>query len=255
MALEESSSQTKPSDEHRQTSLSVTNPTFSAVLGKETAAERPLFAIVGSTIVADPDFIHLVGQAEGDGLGTKKFDMERVLEDIAQGRATLDDLKALAEKNATDQKHSVGPLEDLKSAAEVVGFMGRVIYLESTARGIVFPGIWQKIVLLNGQPYAICALNKPQNDLLQTLSGVRKGQTNIPKYWGDVLDGYNANCDYETEEHMNMGPLSYRLAAIVDTARTRAFEDIRMKPREIDVGIQSDKNFPDGRLYIIVKKR
>lgn len=225
------------------------------ILGIETASERNPFTIVGSTIVAGPDFIHLVSQAEGDGLGRKKLEMRELLENIAQGKATLDDLRVLSGKYATEQKYPSGPLNDLQSAAEAVRFMGRTVYLESQARGIAFPGIWKKIVLLKGQPYAICALNKPQNDPFQTLGGVKKGQTDIPRYSGGVLDGYNADCNYETVEHKNMGPLSTRLAAIVDSTRTKAFEDIMKNPQEIDVGIQQNENFPDGRLYTIVRKK
>ena len=90
---------------------------------------------------------------------------------------------------------------------------------------------------------------------MQTLGGIKRGQTDIPRYAGGVLDGYNAVCNYETEDHTKMGPLSYRLAAIVDSTRTETFEDVRKDPEEIDVGIQQDEKFPDGRLYTIVKNR
>lgn len=231
-------------------------PMLSPITDSEVTRERrPFCNIVGSTVVAEPEFIHLIGQAKGNGLGTKTYEMRQALEDIAQGKASIETLMALSKKHAGDKSPNKGPYYDLASAAEAVNFFRRVVYSNSEKRGIAFPGIWSKIVILDGQPYAVCSLNKSQNDLLETLRGVKKGNTNIPRYSDGVLDGYNANALYETEEHAKMGSLSSRLAAIIDSTRAGAFEDVIMNPDGIDVGIQPGENFPEGRLFTIVKKK
>ena len=126
MVLNETPPPPNPADALPQAPPSDMVPILSPIL-RETKLESKLFAIVGSTIVAGPDFIYLVRQAEGDGLERRTYEMRDTLNKIAKGEATLADLRVFSEKYAAEHKYPSDPSDDLQSAAEAASFMAQAI--------------------------------------------------------------------------------------------------------------------------------